>query len=110
MAQGEVDAEVLQRKRARKASVREAPGRFRKVWARLMNAAKGVGAALIFRAVRNFAGDHGRAQGPLRPVVGRLDFRMVEKPQHVATIVLPADAIQQSLVVRVLKNANTQVD
>ena len=61
---------------------------------------KGVCAAPVFRALRHFAGDHRRAQRPLRAIVGRLDPRVCQEAHQVATVVMPAQFIEQPLIVR----------
>jgi hypothetical protein len=59
-------------------------------------------AAFIFRALRDFAGDHNRAKVAFGPVIGGFDSVLFEEPQHVSPVVLPADSVQQALIVRVL--------
>src|ERR1039457_5247580 len=62
---------------------------------------KRVGAALRFGTLRNLTGDHRWPASPFRSIVGGLDSRVVEESQDLAAIILPADAIQQPLVIRV---------
>ena len=62
---------------------------------------KRVGAALRLGALRNFTGDHRWPECPFRSIVGGLDSRVEEESQDLASIVLPPDAIQQPLVIRV---------
>ena len=60
--------------------------------------------------MRNLARNHRRAQIPFRPVVGRLDAVLAEKPQYAAPVMLRADAVQQSLIVRVAQIPVPQVE
>jgi hypothetical protein len=60
---------------------------------------KGVRAAIRFRARRHCAGDHGGAQRALRPMVGRFDPQVVQKALPVAPVVMPAECIEQPLMV-----------
>ena len=62
---------------------------------------KCVGAALRFGALRNFTGDHRWPECPFRSIVGGLNGRVVEESQDLASIILPADTIQQPLVIGV---------
>ena len=62
---------------------------------------KRVGAALRFGTLRNFTGDHRWPECPFRSIIGGLDGRIVEESQYPASIMLPADAVQQSLVIGV---------
>ena len=59
--------------------------------------------------MRKLAGNHGRPQGPLTPIVGRFDGRVAQESQDPTLIVLQTDAIQQPLVVLVLQQAMAQV-
>jgi len=62
---------------------------------------KRLGAHLRLGALRDLAGNHGRPQRPLGAVVGRLDARVVEEAQQVAARMMPAQLVQQALVVGV---------
>ena len=51
--------------------------------------------------MRNFTGDHCWPERPFGSIVGGLDGGVAEESQYLATIILPADTIQQSLVIGV---------
>jgi len=61
---------------------------------------EGMGTSAVFSAVRHLAGDDHQTQGSFRPIVGRLDSWLDQETQHVAPIVMPAQFIEQPLVVR----------
>src|SRR5262249_58302627 len=61
----------------------------------------------IFGAVRHLAGDDGRAQGPLRPIIGRFDPWVGPEAPHVAPVVMPAEFSEPPLVVRIFQAAIT---
>ena len=44
-------------------------------------------------------GAHGRSQRAFRPVVGGFHLRVVQEPQHIAPVILQADAVEQFEVV-----------
>ena len=56
-----------------------------------------LGAALVLRAVGNFAGDHRRSERSLRPVVGRFEPLYTQEAKQVAAVLVQADTVQQSL-------------
>jgi len=56
---------------------------------------------LVSGTMRNLARNHRRAQIPFRPVVGRLDSVLAEKPQHMSFVVLGTHPVQQRLIVLV---------
>ena len=65
--------------------------------------------AEALRPVRKLAGNHGRTHGPLTPIVGRFDGRVLQESQDPTLIVLFTDSVQQPLVVLVLQRAMAQV-
>jgi hypothetical protein len=67
---------------------------------------KGVRSSPGFRAVRDFASDHCRAQRPLRPIVGRLHprvYRVYQEAQQVTPVVMPPQFIEQPLIVHIFQ-------
>ena len=58
-------------------------------------------AIFVLRAVRHLARYHRPAQRSLCPVVGRLYAWIIQKPQQVATVVLPAKLVLQPEVVTI---------
>ena len=60
---------------------------------------EGVSASVIFRALRHFAGDHRRAQRPLHAIVCWLDPWVGQKAEQAPTVMVPAELIEQPLVV-----------
>ena len=70
---------------------------------------KGMSSSAIFGAVRHLAGDDRRAQGPFGPIVRRLDPRVHQETQHVAPVVMPAEFIEQPLVVPIFQPAVPQL-
>ena len=54
---------------------------------------KGLCSGLVFRALRHLASDHGRTQGPLGPVVRRLNARVLQEAQEIAPVMVPADPL-----------------
>ena len=68
-----------------------------------------LGAALVLRAVGDFAGDHRRSERSLRPVVGRLEPLYAKETKQVAMVLVQADTVLQSLIVIVLQAAVPQV-
>ena len=63
----------------------------------------------IFRALRHLACDHGWAQDALGTIVGRLNARVLQKPQQIPTVMVLADAIEQALIVWIRQDTGTQV-
>jgi hypothetical protein len=59
---------------------------------------KGLGAPLVFRAVRDLAGDDCRAQRPFRTLVGRLNPRLPQEAQYVAPVVMPAERKEEFIM------------
>ena len=53
-----------------------------------------LGAALILGTVRDLASDDRRSKNPFRPVIGRFDSGLKQKPQQVASVVLTTDPVQ----------------
>ena len=70
---------------------------------------KGVCSGVVFRALRDLASDHGGTQGPLGPVVRRLDARVLQEAQQVAPVMLRADAVEQPLIVRIRQQPRAQM-
>ena len=60
--------------------------------------------------MRHLARNHRRAQIPFRPVVGRLDSVLAEKPQHMSLVVLGTHSVQQRLIVLVAENPVPKVE
>lgn len=71
---------------------------------------KGVGSRQVFRALRHLACDYRRPQGSLRPIVGRLDARVVQEAQQVSPVMMVSDLVEQPLVVRVLRESGRADD
>jgi hypothetical protein len=66
---------------------------------------EGVRSSPVLRAMPDFAGDHCRAQRPFRAIVGRLDPKVRQKTQQVATVVMPAQFIEQPLIIGISQAA-----
>ena len=58
-----------------------------------------IGAIFVLRAVRHLARYHRPAQRSLCPVVGRLYAWIIQKPQQVATVIVPAKLVLKPPVV-----------
>jgi hypothetical protein len=70
---------------------------------------KGLTAPLVFRTLRDLAGDDGRAQRPLDAVVGRLNPRIRQEAKQVAPVVMPAEFIEQPLIVWIFQATVAQM-
>ena len=62
---------------------------------------KGMRSWRIFRALRHLACDHGGAQDALSPIVRGLNARVLQEPQQIPTVVVPANTVEQPLIVRI---------
>ena len=69
---------------------------------------KGMRSWPIFRALRHLARAHGGAQDALGPIVGGLDAQVRQAPQQIPMLMVPADVVEQPLMVRLRQAAMTQ--
>ena len=67
----------------------------------LVNAENASAPSTLFEQCDTFRVDHCRAERSLSTVVGRLNVRIVQKSQQVATIVVPAKYVLQPVTVRI---------
>ena len=70
---------------------------------------KRVGATFGFRTLRNFTRDHRGPERPFRSIVGGLNGRVAEESQYMASVMLQADAIQQTLVIGIAEQPRAQL-
>src|SRR5512134_1715812 len=68
-----------------------------------------VGSRGIFRALRHLAGNHGRSQDPLGPIVRRFNLWVLEEAEQVAAVMVAADLIEQALIVGIGQTAIAQM-
>jgi hypothetical protein len=64
---------------------------------------KSMGTCAVLGAVRHLAGDDCRAQGPFGPMIRRLDPRVGQEAEHGAPVTMPAQFIEQPLMVGIFQ-------
>jgi hypothetical protein len=70
---------------------------------------KGMRSSPVFRARRHFTGDYGGTERPLGAIVRRLDPRLGQKTEQAPTVMVPAEFIEQPLIVWIFQATVAQL-